>query len=444
MDQTNLKDAQLYIEQNAEQLLNDWLDLIRIPSVTLCAQEVERCCEYIIAKMQELGIDVVKHPVKPNPVIEGRLGNAPDKKTVLIYAHYDVKPEGDLSAWLSPPFDPTLRDGKIYARGSADNKSPLMAHLKAVEFYLRSGKEIPVNLIFIFEGAEEEGSLGLEEFLGKNKNRLHADMVFFSDGPKDPSGLPIIALGAKGVLSVTLQVRTMNKNVHSRYAPVLPSAAWRLVELLNKLKCGDTIMIPGFYDEIIPPSARELEILEKMPSSEHELEHIYDTKVTTYGRGFYDRLNNSPTFNINSLESGAAGIIPATATATLDIRLVAGQKPEDILKKLQDYVVHLGYDDVEVIGNGGVEPSKTDISTPFLPVVEQATHDIYGEYVIYPCRPSTAPDYLWTNVLELPAIQVRWSDPDSDNHAPNEHLSIKEYYDGIALTIHILSCIAKM
>ena len=358
-----------YVGTNKEQFLNDWFQLVRMPSVSRTGEGINECCDWIIAKMKSLGIAVSKYMLTPSPLIEGRVGSDPAKKTVLIYAHYDVKPAGDLELWNTPPFEPTVRDGKVYARGSADNKSPLMAHLEAFSFYKNMGIELPVNLIFLFEGCEEEGSRGLPEFLRKNQSRYKADLVFFSDGSKDPGGLPIIALGAKGDLALVLKVRTLTKNVHSRYAPVLLSAAWELVELLNKLKSGNHVNVPGFYDGIIPPSEKELKILRELPDSSGQLEKMYGAEVVLDGKSFYDRLNNTPTFNISMLKSGADGVVPAAAEAHIDIRLVNGQKPEDIAKKVKDYVFKLGYHNADVFVNGSIEPSKTDIDTPYLPVI---------------------------------------------------------------------------
>ena len=434
---------QAYIEKNKYDLLEDWFELIKQPSVSETGEGISECCALIMKKMTCIGLNVKKHDVYPYPAIEGRIGSDPQKKTVLIYAHYDVKPAEPLDKWRTPPFTPTVVDGKVYGRGSADNKSPLMAHLEAIDFWLNELKCLPVNVICLFEGCEESGSLGLPEFLSKNSEFFKADLVFFSDGPKDPGGLPIIALGCKGDLKVTLRAHTMNKNVHSRYAPVLPNAAWVLVELLNKLKVGDVVNIPGFYDNIREPDPKEFEIYAKTPDSAKELERLYETHVQTHGREFYDQLNNTPTFNISKFISGAAGVVPADAEAVLDIRLVPDQEPDVIFKKIKDRVHSLGYSCVDVINGGGCPPSKTNINTPWLPVIAKATEEIYGKYVIYPIRPSSAPDFLWTNVLRLPAIQVRWSDPDSDNHAPNEHLSIKEYFNGIALTALVLKRIAE-
>lgn len=442
---SSLLEIRSYIEGHEDTIMQDWFDLIRIPGVSETGEHIEECCDWLIEKMRSMGIEVRKLSVKPYPAIEGRLGNDPKKKTVLLYAHYDVKPAGKLELWNTPPFEPTVIDGKVYARGSADNKAPLMAHLKAVDYYLKTGTELPVNLILLFEGCEEDGSRGLAEFLAENRENYQADLVFFSDGSKDPANLPIIALGCKGLQGIEIRVNTMRTNAHSRYAPVLPNAMWVLVDLLSKLKTGDRVNVPGFYDDILPIGEKEKAILDATPSSTKQMEELYQTKINCYGLSFHDRLNNAPTFNINQIEGGANGVVPSQAIAKLDMRLVAGMHPEETFLKVEKYIRELGYgDEVEVINTGGVEPSKTDISTQYLPIIEQATQEVYGEYVVYPCRPSTAPDFIWTRVLGIPAIQVRNSDADSDNHAPNEKESIKEYMDGIAVTARVLQLIGDM
>lgn len=437
--------AKAYVTENQEQVLEDWFTLIRHKSISATGEGVETCCDWLKGKMEELGIATTKYPVKPFPVLTGRYGQDPDKKTVLIYAHYDVKPAGDLALWQSDPFEPTIRDGKVYARGSADNKSPLMAHLKALEYYEKNQLDVPVNLLFIFEGCEEAGSVGLPEFLQEHFREFQADLVFFSDGPKDPSGLPIIALGAKGDLNVKITVQTMNKNVHARYAPVLPSAAWKLVDVLGKLKQGDKVLVPGFYEGIIPFTEQDLFILKALPSSEDQLNTMYEAKPGHLGKAFYPKLMGEPTFNICWIKTGANGIVPAKAEALIDVRLVPGQDPESVYQKIRTFVESFQMPEVTVEKEPGeIPPSKTPVDTPYLPAIREICQDVYGEYVIYPCRPSSAPDFLWTNILKLPAIQVRWSDPDSDNHAPNEHLSIKEYLDGIVLTVCALQAVADV
>ncbi|NLT57564.1 MAG: M20/M25/M40 family metallo-hydrolase [Clostridiales bacterium] len=433
------------LHRDGERWIEDWLDIVAQPSISATGEGVEDCCRKIADKMRAAGLEPTVYPVKPYPVLFAQHGHDPAKRTVLIYAHYDVVPVGNLELWKTPPFTPTVIDGKVYARGSADNKSPLMAHVKAFEFWLREYGELPVNVKFLFEGCEESGSRGLEDFLRENRALLDADLVFFSDGPKNEKNIPIISLGAKGNVAIALTLTTLCKDAHSRYAPLLPSAAWQMVELLSKLKTGDRVHVPGFYDGIVPPTQQELDILNALPPIDQEIEAIYGVKpVYPAELGCYVHLNTTPTFNLKQLHSGdGANVVTSRATASLDIRLVEGQDPDDIFEKVKRYIGELGYGQVEAVKTGGVPPSKTPVENAYVPVIAEVTREVYGDYVIYPCRPSTAPDFLWTKIMGLPAIQVRWSDPDSDNHAPNEHLSIQEYLRGIELTCKVLAALGR-
>lgn len=435
-----------FAAQNEERWIREWLDLVRQPSVSATGRGVEECCRMIAGHMRQIGLEPEIYPVRPYPVIVARHGDAPERPTVLIYAHYDVVEPGDPALWKSPPFEPVIVDGKAFGRGTADNKSPLMAHLKAYEFWKSMEEELPVNLIFLFEGCEESGSRGLPEFLREHRARLKADLVFFSDGPKNERDLPIIALGAKGNITIKLELRTMKQDAHSRYAPVLPSAAWQMVELLGKLKTGDHVNVEGFYDGIVPPGQEEMEIYRALPPVEREMEEIYGVRpMCGADENYYVRLNTTPTFNIKQISSGdGRGVVTSTAEALIDIRLVEGQEPGDILEKVRSYVETLGYRNVTVESDGGVLPSKTPVDNPYVPVISQVVREVYEDFVIYPCRPSTAPDYLWTKILEIPAIQVRWSDADSNNHSPNEHQSIAGYLKGVELTARVIRAIGEL
>lgn len=439
-----------YIEAHRQELITHLQDIIRQPSVSSSGEGVEDCCALVVQKMEKIGIDTTVFSIKPYPCIVGKLGDDPAKKTVLIYAHYDVQPRGKMELWRTDPFDPVIKDDKIWGRGTADNKGPLMAHLLAIDYLKNEYGELPVNLKFIFEGCEESSSAGLPEFLAESQELLKADMVYFSDGSKSHSNEPIIALGVKGMLYVELVLTSMTREVHSQYAPVLPNAAWQMVELLGKLCKGGRVQIPGFYDDIVPATAEENAILNSAPNVDDAMRKTYGTSpVYDKMLGYYAALNNTPTFNICGIYSGYTGegsatIIPSKATVKIDMRLVVAQSGKKILESLKAYIKELGYDNVEVFDRGITDPAKTPISTPYLPVICKAVNQVFGSSLVYPNRPSTAPDYLWTNILKLPTIQVRWCDFDSDNHAPNEHLSIRNYLDGIQLTATALMEIGQM
>lgn len=434
-----------YKDKHFHKWINDWIDIVRQPSISATGEGVLECCHLICEKMINCGLEPEILNVEPYPAIFAVAGNDPNKRTVLIYAHYDVMPVGDIKLWNTEPFEPTIIDGKLYGRGSADNKSPLIAHLEAFQFLQEEMNELPVNIKFLFEGCEESGSKGLEAFLKSNKEKFFADVVFFSDGPKNEANIPIVALGCKGNLTVNLTLTTMNRDAHSRYAPILPSAAWQMVELLSKLRDGDRVLVPGFYDNIVPPTKKELEIYNALPSIEKEMEAIYGTKVQYRKElGYYVQLNTTPTFNIKKLYSGEGpGVVTSKAYASIDIRLVEGMDPDDIFNKVKKYIVDLGYDNVVCELAGSTKPSKTPVENQYVDIISNVTKEVYGDVVVYPCRPSSAPDYLWTNVLGLPAVQVRWSDTDSNNHAPNEHMNISEFVKGIELTAKVLIALGK-
>ena len=268
----------------------------------------------------------------------------------------------------------------MYGRGTADNKGPLMAHLNAIEFWLKEYGELPVNIKTIFEGSEESNSEGLPEFLCSHKELLKADMVYFSDGSKNHNDQPIIALGVKGMLYVELVLTTMTRNVHSQYAPVLPSAAWQMVQLLNKLKTEDgTVHIPGFYDDVVQPTEIEKAIYDKLPDVRENLFRSYGAyPIYPADKGYYIQLNGTPSFNISGISSGYTGngtatVLTSKAIAKIDMRLVAAQDGNKILDNLKRYIKKLGYDNVEVICHGITEPAKTPVDTPYLLPVEKAT-----------------------------------------------------------------------
>ncbi|MCI8652429.1 MAG: M20/M25/M40 family metallo-hydrolase [Angelakisella sp.] len=429
-----------YVSQRQKELIGRLSDLVRQPSVSSTGEGVSDCCDKIIARMEEIGIRAQRHEVTPYPIITGQLGEDPEKKTVFVYAHYDVQPTGDLSLWRSPPFEPTIRDGAIYGRGTADNKGPLSAHLCAAEFWLREFGELPVNVKFLFEGCEESNSAGLREFLEEHQELLRSDVTYFSDGSKNHNDTPIIALGVKGMLYVELRLTAMTRDLHSQYAPVLPSASWQMVELLGKLKKDGVVQVPGFYDDVLPITPEEKAIYDTLPDVSDDLRRTYNASPSYDPKlGYYGQLNGTPSFNLAGIASGYTGegsatVLTSTAMAKLDMRLVANQDGEKILQSLKQYIKDLGYDNVEVICHGITPPSKTPLDTPFLEPVRRATERVFGKSMVYPNRPSTAPDYFWTSILKTPTIQVRWCDFDSDNHAPNEHLRLENYLRGIKLT----------
>ena len=222
------------------------------------------------------------------------------------------------------------------------------------------------------------------------------------------------------------------------------------MELLSKIKKDGRCLIPGFYDDVVPISPAERAIYDKLPDVRENLKATYNAYPSYDPKlGYYGQLNGTPSCNISGMVSGHVGegtatVLTSTAMARIDMRLVQAQDGEKILKNLKKYIKDLGYDNVEVICHGITPPSKTPIDTPYLAPIEQATDEVFGKSMVYPNRPSTAPDYFWTSLLKTPTIQVRWCDFDSDNHAPNEHLTLNNYLRGMQLTATVLNKIGSM
>jgi len=247
-----------YIDANRERFIEELFSLVRIPGLSSTGEHLEECAEHLAGLMRAVGIETSVRPTSTFPVVTGKLGDDPDKPTILLYGHYDVQPADPFELWESPPFEPEIRDGMIYARGSADNKGYLLCHLKAIETYTHEKGDLPVNLKFVFEGCEENNSRGLDEFLAENRDEFQADYVIFADGPRHESGRPWICMGLKGMAYLELKLRTISKDAHSANAAVLPSAAWEMVQLLSKLVDDQgNVLVPGFYDDVL--TSNELE-----------------------------------------------------------------------------------------------------------------------------------------------------------------------------------------
>ena len=263
---------------------------------------------------------------------------------------------------------------------------------------MREMGELPVNLKFLFEGCEESNSTGLHEFIVSHPDLLRSDVTYFSDGSKNHNDSPIIALGVKGMLYVELRLTTMTRDLHSQYAPVLPSAAWQMVELLGKIKKDGKCLIPGFYDDVLPVTPAERAIYDALPDVRDSLKATYNAYPTYDPElGYYGQLNGMPSCNISGLLSGHVGegtatVLTSTAMARIDMRLVQAQDGEKILASLKKYIKDLGYDNVEVICHGITPPSKTPLDTPYLAPIQHATEQVFGCSMVYPnlSRPRSA------------------------------------------------------
>ncbi len=439
-----------YIEKNRESFIDRLSNYLRMPSISAHGEGIAETGQFLSEWLNGLGLETELIPTAGWPVVCGRRNDAPGKPTVILYGHYDVQPPDPLEEWISPPFEPTIRNGRLYARGVGDNKGQHSAQLFAIESLLACSGTLPCNIIVLLEGEEEVGSPNMPEFVRTHKDKLAADLVIISDGPVDVSGRSTLEFGVRGVVSFELRARGANKDLHSgNWGGVVPNPLWTLVHLLASMKnYKGEITIDGIYDNVQRPTELEHEALAKLPidveavKRDLELTHL-DQPLE---RPYFDRLALWPTLTINGLHGGYGGqgsktVLPHEAIAKCDIRLVEAQSVEEVFAKVEAHVKRVA-PDVEFIRQGGMDPSKTPLDSLFTKPIFEAIIEAQGaEPQIVPAMGGSLPNYVFTKTLGLPTFLVPYANADEANHAPNENLEVERFIMGIktgaAMLVHV-------
>jgi len=449
----NTERVHRYVDEHREEELETLKSLIRRPSVSARDEGVKECAQYLASLLRRLGIVAEAVPTATQPVIYGELMCDPTAYTLLCYGHYDVQPPEPLELWETPPFEPTVRDGRLYGRGTGDNKGQLITHVLAAKAWMETAGGPPINLKFVFEGEEESGSPSLASFVRTHKTRLAADLVYISDGGLHPSGAPTISLGNRGILGVTLVAQGADRDNHSgNKGGVVPNPVWMLVHLLSTMvDPAGRILIEGFYDHVRPVGPAEERLLARMD---------YDPKtfaatmglddLTVDGPTYWTRIMLEPYFNINGFLSGYVGpgsktIIPSNAECRIDIRLVVDQTTQDILTKVQRHVAKVD-PRVQVLerGFGAMEPSRTAPDHPAVGVVANAIRAYRGvEPYINLSSGGSLPNAVWPNVLGVDHVGVPYANADENNHSPNENLSLDRFYDGVHVSAEVFRALGE-
>jgi acetylornithine deacetylase/succinyl-diaminopimelate desuccinylase-like protein len=404
--------------------------------------------DLLLAWLRDLGMEARLLPTRGWPLVLGRRSDVPGAPTVLLYGHYDVQPPDPLDAWVSPPFEPQVRNGRVYARGAGDNKGQHVAQLMALEALLACYGSLPCNVVVLLEGEEEVGSPHLAEAVETYREELACDLVITADGPLHESGLPCVMFGVRGVLSFELRVQGANRDLHSgNFGGVAPNPIWTLVQLLATMKRPDgTITIDGIYDRVQPPTEAERAALAALPL---DLERVMGELGLARldgpaDRAYYERLALWPTFTINGLHGGYGGpgsktVLPHQASAKCDMRLVADQTVAETFALVEAHVRRYA-PDVEVIFQGGMDPSKTPLDSPYAAPIRAAIREAQQvEPLIVPALGGSLPDYVWTRILGVPSFVVPYANHDEDNHAPNENIEVERFFAGIKTGAAILA-----
>jgi len=440
-----------YIDRNADHFIEDLRILCQQPSVSSQKRGIDECVSLLEKIMEDIGLEVRIFEIKNgNPIIFGELRSGSSKECLGFYNHYDVQPPDPLDEWDSPPFNPVIKDGKLYARGASDNKGDLISRLEAVRAFLEVHGDVPVNLKFLIEGEEESGSPHLPDFVRENASLLKADGYLWEGEGVDMEGRPIVTLGAKGILYVEFRTRGPKVDVHSSRAPLVPNPAWRLVWMLSMLKGPDEkIKIPGWYDDVVPPDEEDMRLLREAPFDEETDKKELGLKEYLLGVTGVESLKTllfSPTCNISGFFSGYTGsgtktVLPSEAFARVDFRLVVAQKPNLLFRKLKTYLKENGFEDVTVIKHSAYEAAKTPVNDPFVTRVVKTAKRIYGlKPVIWPTAAGTGPLYVIRNWLGIPVVSAGGAGyPGSRIHAPNENIRLKDYIRSIKYMVALIN-----
>lgn len=406
--------------------------------------------DIVAEDLRVLGADTVLVPTRGYPVVVGRLSGDTSPR-LMIYNHYDVQPPEPLDEWRVPPFEAAIEDGMLVARGVADNKGNVVARLWAVRAWLAVHGSLPCGVTFVIEGEEEVGSPHLGEFAAQNRELLQADTCLWEAGYREESGALMLYAGLKGMLYVELRARGVAYDLHSSNANLAPNAAWRLVEALHTLRDADSrVLIPGFYEDVRPPTEREMELMRQSPVEADALKKRWDVNLllgpSQDPLDLTVRSLFEPTCNIAGLVSGYGGpgtktVLPAQATAKIDFRLVPDQDPERILASLRSYLADTGFRDVEVVELEGTEwPAQSSVETPLMETVARTGLAIYGsEARILPRMSATGPMEQLCQRHGLPAVGgagVGYAG--SRTHAPNENIRLDDFILGIKHVAAIL------
>jgi len=427
-----------YLEQNLDTSVEELSKLVAQPSVGAQNWGLKECAALVRQMLEMRGFAVQVLSTDGAPVVYAERKGKSDK-TLLFYNHYDVQPAEPLELWGSPPFEPELRDGKLYGRGVSDDKGHIVARLFALDALLDSDGKLPCNIKFVIEGEEETASVHLHQFVLDHKDLLAADACVWEFGGVNEQEVPVQYLGLRGICYVELSVESLSTDVHSGLGgSIFPNAAWRLTWALNTLKGPDEkILIPGFYDKVLPPTELDQQLLAALPDVAQEYKSRYGVKEFIKGLTGGTELKVeeifSPTCTICGLTSGYQGagtktVQPARASAKVDFRLIPDQRPDEVLEKLLAHLDAEGFSDVQIEFLGGEPPARTDPNDPFVSIVVETARDVYGVPMQkVPMTGGSGPNYPFVHDLGLPVATAGLGYPGTLAHAPNENIRLDLY-----------------
>jgi acetylornithine deacetylase/succinyl-diaminopimelate desuccinylase-like protein len=448
-----------FINTSRDRYIEELKAYLAIPSISALpehADDVKACAKWSAEEMQRIGLQNVRLVETPGfPVVYGDWLGAPGAPTILFYGHYDVQPVDPLELWDSPPFEATVREGEIYARGSADDKGQVFMHFKAIEAHLKQNGRLPVNIKLILEGEEEVGSANLDNFVKAHKDELAADVVVISDSPMFDRGIPSICYGLRGLVYFQIDLRGTKSDLHSgSFGGAVANPNMVLAQILSQMKDrSGKIKIPGFYDDVRELTSEEREQWKLLPFNERRYaKELGAPKL--FGESGYSTLERvwaRPTLEVNGLLGGFTGegaktVIPAVAMAKVSMRLVPDQDPDKIAQLFEAYVKKIAPKTVEVkvTRMHGGKPWMTEFDNPFVQAAGRAIEKGFGKTPVFNREGGSIPVVAtFQEILGLPSVLFGVGLPDENAHAPNEKLDLGNFHGGVIASAYLYDEIAK-
>jgi acetylornithine deacetylase/succinyl-diaminopimelate desuccinylase-like protein len=442
-----------FINTNRDRYLDELKSYLAIPSISALPEhsgDVRRCAEWTADEMRRIGLQNVKLIETPgHPVVYGDWLGAPGAPTMLFYGHYDVQPVDPIELWTSPPFEATVRDGEIYARGSADDKGQIFMHFKAIEAHMKQNGRLPVNMKIILEGEEEVGSKNLDPFVRSHRDDLKADVVVISDSPMFDRGVPSICYGLRGLVYFQIDLRGTKSDLHSgSFGGAVANPAFVIAPVLTQMKDkSGRVKIAGFYDDVRPLREEERAEFRKLPFNETRWRKDLGAPKLHGETGYttLERIWGRPTFEVNGLLSGFTGegsktVIAAVAMAKVSMRLVPDQDPDKIAQLFEDYVRKVTPKTVElkVTRMHGGKPWMTEFDNPFVQAAGRAIEKGFGKQPVFNREGGSIPVVsTFQEVLGVPSVLFGVGLPDENAHAPDEKLDVNNFHNGIIASAYL-------
>ncbi len=446
-----------YLDQQSEQFEADLSELLRIPSVSADSQfapDVRRAADWLVQHLKSFGLSVEQIETPGHPLVYAETPPVPGAPVALIYGHYDVQPPDPLDQWISPPFEPTVRDGNLYARGATDDKGQMLTHIKSVQSWLATVGKLPLQVKILIEGEEEVGSEHLETYIAKNKKKLACDCVVISDTAQFARDIPAITYGLRGIAYYEVHLTGPNQDLHSG---VFGGAVTNPANTLHKMLAAliddqGRIQLPGFYDDVAPLSERERQEFSELPFDEAEFKKMLNVEGLTGETGYstLERRWARPSFDVNGLWGGYQGegaktVLPASAAAKFSFRLVPDQDPKKITASLRKFLEPLVPPGIQMklIDYHGAPGIAMPLDSPYLEAAADAIETGFGRRPVFIREGGSIPIVnTFAEQLDADVLLLGWGQNDDNLHSPNEKFSLTDYHRGIRASAALWQSIA--